>query len=125
MAPVPAAPTLDEPDARPLEGCVRPPGAGRTPGGPTVREPFGEDLAAGTPLPAERLDEAGRGRREAGREGRVRVDGSPCLAGSCWHGRDMVVGAQQPRGRAAGRARQARGAAPAQPRAGGRGGRCV
>lgn len=92
MVPVPAAPTLDELNARLLEGCMRLLDAERTPGGPTVRELFGEDLAAGIPLPADRFDAVRWERRRADKEGRVRVDGSLYLAGPYWHGRDMVVG---------------------------------
>ncbi len=92
MVPVPSAPTLEKLNARLLEGCARLLGAERRPGGPTVRELFREDLAACPPLPAERFDAVRRERRRADKEGRVRVDGSLCLAGPHWHGRDMVVG---------------------------------
>lgn len=51
---------------------------------------------ASLPLPAERFDAVRWERRRADKEGRVRVDGSPCLAGPRRHGRDMVVGVRNP-----------------------------
>lgn len=92
MVPVPSAATVEELNARLLEGCELLMSSERSPGGPTVRELFGEDLAACLPLPAERFDAVRWERRRADKEGRVRVDGSLYLAGPHWHGRDMVVG---------------------------------
>ena len=96
MVPVPAAATLEEPDARLLEGCLWLMSSEAPRGGATVGELFEEDLAVSLPLPAERFDAVRWERRRADKEGRVRVDGSPCLAGPRWHGRDMVVGVRNP-----------------------------
>ena len=49
MVPVPAAPTLDELNARLLEGCMRLLDAERTPGGPTVRESSGRTSPPASP----------------------------------------------------------------------------
>lgn len=92
MVPVPAAATLEELNARLLEGCLWLMSSEAPRGGATVGELFEEDLAASLPLPAERFDAVRWERRRADKEGRVRVDGSLYLAGPRWHGRDMVVG---------------------------------
>ena len=65
MVPVPAAATLEEPDARLPGGCLRLMSSEAPRGGATVGELFGEDLAASLPPPAGRLDAAGRGRGRA------------------------------------------------------------